>query len=223
MKNLLTAVYLRVSTDQQSTEHQRIAAENYIAITFPDTDTEIYEDAGISGAINERPALARLIADVKAGKIARIVTFEFSRLSRDFMYGLTLMQTLTEYNVPVFVPNEGVLKFDSATDQFMMAVRSFSAAAEREKLRERIKSGIAKAKANGVRFGAPKGSKSNRGYRKKYLDEDVAKIVTLRKNGLSLTAIAEMLDNKFSRSTVFHILRRHDDNSPQSRESAHPL
>ena len=213
MMNSITAIYLRVSTDHQNTEHQRVAAENYIAATFPNTPTEVYEDSGISGAINDRPALARMIVDVKAGKIDRIVTFEFSRLSRDFLFGLNLMQTLSDFKVPVYVPNEGLLRFDSVMDQFIMAVRSFTAASEREKISQRIKSGIAKAKAQGKRFGAPKGSKSNRGYRKEYPKELVSKIQTLRAEGLSLTIIAKMLDGKVCRATVANVLRRAGDNS----------
>jgi DNA invertase Pin-like site-specific DNA recombinase len=158
---------------------------------------------------SERPALMRLLADVKSGKVARLVTFEWSRLSRDFMFGLNLMQTLTEYKVPLYVPNEGLLKFDSATDQLMMAVRSFSAASERESIKQRIKSGIVKAKIAGKRIGAAKGSKSNRGYRKVYKGDDVAKVISLHEKGLSLSAIAESLNGKFSRSKIFNILRRY--------------
>ena len=150
----------------------------------------------------------RLLSDVKSGQIARIVTFEWSRLSRDFMYWLNLMQALTAYSVPVFVPGEGLIKFDSAADQFMVAVKSFYAAAERERISQRVKSGLARAKASGKRLGAPKGSNSNRGYRKTYPTGDVAKIITLRNNGLSLTVIAKILDGKFSRVTIFNILRR---------------
>jgi DNA invertase Pin-like site-specific DNA recombinase len=192
-----TAIYLRVSTEMQDTAHQRVTAENYVAATFPDTNTEIYEDLGISGAVSDRPALERLLIDVKAGKVSRIVMFEWSRLSRDFMFGLHLMETLTAYSVPVFVPGEGQLKFSSAMDQFMVAVKAFGAASERERIAERVKSGIARVKATGKKWGQkPADFHSCRGRRKDYDAALIAQVLELRDDGKSFDKIADELRAK---------------------------
>ena len=46
--------------------------------------TEAYSDAGVSGATLERPALQRLIADCRAGKVGAIITKDPERLSRNY-------------------------------------------------------------------------------------------------------------------------------------------
>jgi DNA invertase Pin-like site-specific DNA recombinase len=44
---------------------------------------EVYIDPGVSGVTLDRPALRRLIADCRAGKIGTVITKDWARLSRD--------------------------------------------------------------------------------------------------------------------------------------------
>src|SRR6266581_9084944 len=79
------AVYTRKSTDEgldrdfNSLDNQREAAENYIRSqrhegweVLPDR----YDDGGFSGGNLDRPALKRLLADIEAGKVQRIVVYK---------------------------------------------------------------------------------------------------------------------------------------------------
>ena len=98
------AIYTRNSTDKgldlefNSLDAPRETAESYIAspreeewVALPD----LYDDGGFSGATTQRLALQRLLADIDAGKIDRVVVYKYDRLSRsmlDFLQMLDLFK-----------------------------------------------------------------------------------------------------------------------------------
>src|ERR1700720_4492668 len=95
------AVYTRKSSEEgldmefNSLDAQREACEAYIVSQraegwFPVQDR--YDDGGVSGGTLERPALKRLLADVKAGKIDVIVVYKIDRLSRSMLDFLNLVE-----------------------------------------------------------------------------------------------------------------------------------
>jgi site-specific DNA recombinase len=61
----------------------------------------IYTDAGVSGATLDRPALRRLIADCRAGKIGVVITKDTARLSRDSSQLFTLLRIFEQAGVRV--------------------------------------------------------------------------------------------------------------------------
>jgi site-specific DNA recombinase len=85
------AIYTRKSSDDgleqefNSLDAQREACEAYVTsqrhagwIALP----EMYDDGGLSGGTIERPALQRLLSDIKAGKVQIIVVYKVDRLTR---------------------------------------------------------------------------------------------------------------------------------------------
>ena len=85
------AIYSRKSSDDgleqefNSLDAQREACEAYVTsqrhagwIALP----EMYDDGGLSGGTIERPALRRLLSDIKAGKVQIIVVYKVDRLTR---------------------------------------------------------------------------------------------------------------------------------------------
>ena len=96
------AIYTRKSTDEgldmdfNSLDAQREAAEAFIASqkhrgwSCLETD---YSDGGFSGGNTERPALKRLLADIKSGKIDVVVVYKIDRLSRSLL-DFASLQTL---------------------------------------------------------------------------------------------------------------------------------
>jgi hypothetical protein len=85
------AIYTRKSSDEgleqefNSLDAQREACEAYIVsqrhagwIALPD----MYDDGGLSGGTMERPALQRLLADIRASKVQIIVVYKVDRLTR---------------------------------------------------------------------------------------------------------------------------------------------
>src|SRR5690348_1836691 len=85
------AIYTRKSSDEgleqefNSLDAQREACEAYISsqrhakwIALPD----MYDDGGVSGGTLERPALQRLLTDIKTGKVQIVVVYKVDRLTR---------------------------------------------------------------------------------------------------------------------------------------------
>src|SRR5712692_785761 len=88
------AIYTRKSTDEgldrdfNSLDNQREAAENYIR-SQQGEGWEIladrYDDGGFTGGNMDRPALQRLLADIEADKVDRVVVYKIDRLSRSLL------------------------------------------------------------------------------------------------------------------------------------------
>jgi site-specific DNA recombinase len=90
-KLIRCAVYTRVSTeyglDQEfnSLDAQHEASQAYIRSQAHDGWTLVrtrYDDGGYSGGSTERPALQRLLADIRAHKVDIIVVYKVDRLTR---------------------------------------------------------------------------------------------------------------------------------------------
>ena len=102
------AIYTRKSTDEgldmdfNSLDAQREAAEAFIASqkhrgwSCLETD---YSDGGFSGGNTERPALKRLLADIKSGKIDVVVVYKIDRLSRSLLDFASLQTVFDEHQV----------------------------------------------------------------------------------------------------------------------------
>ncbi len=152
-----TAVYLRVSTDDQNLDSQR---DSLAAVCRQRgwTEVNVYEDTA-SGADASRAALARLMADVRLGRIGQIVVFRLDRLGRSLPHLAQIIGELDTNGVGLLVPDQGI---DTTTTNpaarlqlhVLMAVAEF----ERAIIRDRVKAGIAAARARGRHLGRPKGS-----------------------------------------------------------------
>src|SRR5262249_34721131 len=113
---------------------------------------EMYDDGGLSGGTLERPALQRLLADIKAGKVQIIVVYKVDRLTRslaDFAkivdvldaHGASFVSVTQQFNT---TPSMGRL-----TLNMLLSFAQF----EREIAGERIRDKIAASKAKGMWMG----------------------------------------------------------------------
>jgi len=111
------AIYTRKSTEERldleynSLDAQRDAALAYIASQQGEgwvVVDEQYDDGGFSGGNADRPALQRLLEDIKAGKIDCVVVYKVDRLSRSLLDFARIMGTFDEHSVA----------FVSVTQQF---------------------------------------------------------------------------------------------------------
>ena len=74
---------------------------------------ETYLDAGVSGGTLERPALQRLLADCRAGKIGTVITQDLERLSRNPLRLIAVLESFLEDGVNVeFSTEEGKARFE---------------------------------------------------------------------------------------------------------------
>ena len=152
--NTRTALYIRVSTEDQRTDSQESELNRHCNLRGWD-DLRIYRDT-ISGAKTSRPDLDRLMRDVRAGKVARVVCFKLDRLGRSLPHLALILDELTRLRVPLICASQGIdTSDDNPAGRLQLGVLMAVAEFERGIIRERTKAGLSAAKERGVRLGRP--------------------------------------------------------------------
>ena len=113
---------------------------------------EKYDDGGFSGGSLERPALKRLLDDIKAGKVHIVVVYKIDRLTRSLMDFAKLVQVFDEYGT-TFVSVTQSFNTTTSMGRLTLNVLLSFAQFEREVSGERIRDKIAASKARGMWMG----------------------------------------------------------------------
>lgn len=150
-----TGIYLRVSTDQQTTENQRrILME--VAERSGWTVVEVFEDAGFSGAKgrDKRPAFDALLKAVHRREISMVTAFAVDRLGRSLPDLVSFLSDIQASGCDLYLHQQAV---DTSTASGRMLFQMLAVFAEFEKsiITSRINAGLARARARGVTFGRP--------------------------------------------------------------------
>lgn len=145
------AIYVRVSTLDQHPENQLAELRRYVTARGWEAAVE-YVDHGVSGTKDSRPALDRLVKDARRRKFDVVVTFKLDRLGRNLKHLITLLDDLQALGVAFVSLNEGI---DATTPAGRLQMHVLGAIAEFERGRivERVRAGLARAKAQGTRLG----------------------------------------------------------------------
>jgi site-specific DNA recombinase len=160
-KTIRCAIYTRVSTDQgleqdfNSLDAQYDASRAYIRSQTHARWTLIrtkYEDGGFSGGNTDRPALQRLLADVRAGKIDVIVVYKVDRLTRSLADFAKLVELFDKHEVS-FVSVTQQFNTTTSMGRLTLNVLLSFAQFEREVTSERIRDKIAASKRKGLWVG----------------------------------------------------------------------
>lgn len=179
-KSKRAALYLRVSTESQTTENQLIDLRKLADLRGWQV-VKIYEDVGISGAKGRegRPALDELLRDARRRKFDVAVFWAVDRLGRSTARVATYMDDLEACGVAQFYFKESM---DTATahGRAMLEMAAVFARLEHEMIRERVNAGLARAKARGVKLGRPG-----------VPDRTVRAVRAARDAGKSIRAVAE--------------------------------
>ena len=184
-----TAAYIRVSCSSQTTENQRLAIETYCQAhgwRVP----KFYVDEGVSGAKHKRPGLDRLKKD--CGRFDVLIVWKFDRLARSTSHLLEILELLQKSGSDFVSITESV---DTTTAAGKMVLTFLGAVAEfeRELICERVKAGLDRAKANGVKLGRPR------------VGFDFARALELRQQGWGFQRIARELG--VPKTTVYRNLK----------------
>src|SRR5246500_2948272 len=156
-------IYTRVSTDQgldqdfNSLDAQYDAAQAYIRSQAHAGWTLIrsrYADGGYSGGSTERPALQRLLADVKARKVQIIVVYKVDRLTRSLADFAKLVELFDAHGVS-FVSVTQQFNTTTSMGRLTLNVLLSFAQFEREVTAERIRDKVAASKRKGLWVGGP--------------------------------------------------------------------
>ena len=156
------AIYTRKSTEEgldmdfNSLDAQREACEAYIKSQKSEgwiASSDRYDDGGFSGGTLERPALKKLMQDVKAGLIQTIVVYKIDRLTRSLFDFAKLVEVLDKHSVS-FVSITQSFNTTTSMGRLTLNILLSFAQFEREVTGERIRDKIAASKQKGMWMGA---------------------------------------------------------------------
>jgi DNA invertase Pin-like site-specific DNA recombinase len=146
------AAYVRVSTGEQNTGAQEKAIRDYVARRGW-TLQKVYRDE-ISGSMSRRPGLDQMMKDCRRGSVDVVVVWKFDRFARSLktlISGLELCRALEIDFVSVTEAVDTSLPMGEMLFHIIGAVAQF----ERSLIGERVKSGLAHARAKGKVLGRP--------------------------------------------------------------------
>ncbi len=177
--NKKIALYCRVSTGNQSTglEAQVRALRDYCSRNNI-ADYVIYEDENQSGIKQSRPALDRMMKDVREGLISKVIVYSFSRYARSVTHLMRALEEFKKTNVG-FVSITENIDTNTPLGAAVFTILGAVAQLERDLIAERVRNGLANAKAKGIRIG-----------RLKTRDSDL--IRKLRQSGMTFREIAKI-------------------------------
>ena len=152
-KLMRAALYLRVSTGEQTVENQRrellaAAAQRGWSVVAE------YADQGISGANgrDKRPALDAMLKDVVRGKFDVVMVWSVDRLGRSLPDLISSMQEIHGAKGEMFLHQQGI---DTTTPagKAMFGMMGVFAEFERSMIQARVHAGLERARAAGVKLG----------------------------------------------------------------------
>ncbi len=148
------ALYIRVSTDKQTTENQ--VAELRQLAAARNLEPIIYEE--VESAAKARPVLDRMLTDARAGKVRAILVWALDRLHRSMVGSIQTVLECDRLGVSVVSLREPWLDTAGPVRPLLIAIFGWVAEQERTRLIERTKAGLARARAQGKRLGRPAAS-----------------------------------------------------------------
>ena len=174
------ALYLRVSTGEQTTANQR--RELLAAAGRHGWDVvQVFEDAGYSGAKGRegRPGLDGMLKAVARKEIDIVAAWSVDRLGRSLIDLLGFLRELHAKSVDLYLHQQGI---DTTTPggKAMFQMMGVFAEFERAMIRERVNAGLARAREQGKTLGRPR------------LDGDTEKAIrkALQKGDIGMRKIA---------------------------------
>jgi DNA invertase Pin-like site-specific DNA recombinase len=175
-------IYLRVSTDNQTTENQRLELEAVANRSGWDV-IGVYEDAGISGAKgrDKRPGLDRLLKDVTARKVNMIAAWSVDRLGRSLQDLVAMLNDLQAVGCDLYL-HQQALDTSTPSGRAMFQMCGVFAEFERSMIRERVNAGLARARSKGIKLG-----------RRKVKSSVEEQIQELRQGGMGILKIGKTL------------------------------
>ncbi len=179
--------YIRVSTDKQDYENQKHGILEYCNRNKI-TGIEFVEETISSRVTLEKRDIWRVINELEDGDI--LITAELSRLGRSIMEIMTIFKMLAEKNVITHIIKGGFKigdKKDSIYNSVLIFAFGLAAEIERELISQRTKEALARKKADGMKLGRPRGSKSI-----SKLEPHKDKILELYRSDVSFSALARI-------------------------------
>ena len=182
----MNKIYVRISTDLQSQDRQKLILEEN---GYNESNSIIFEET-FSGKNAKRPELIRLLDGIEKGD--RIIITDLTRLARSVKDLWEISDELTRKGATLISIKENV-DLETATGRLLFSVIGAVGQFERDTLSERTKEGLRAKKANGVVLGRP-------------VQIDAETIAELFEQGLSAKDISEQSGVKLN--TVYYYINK---------------
>ena len=191
---MTTIIYARVSTKCQSTERQ-VEELKAVAEKAGWDVVDVKIDHGISGSKGrtQRPALDETLKAITQRKADRVMVWSVDRLGRSLQDLIATLNDIKAAGADLYIHQQAI---DTSTTagKALFGMLGIFAEFEREIIRERVVSGLERAKAKGTRLG-----------RKPVAPIVVKQVLELRTKGLTQTAIAKKVG--ISQAKISQILK----------------
>jgi DNA invertase Pin-like site-specific DNA recombinase len=150
------AIYIRVSTDGQTVDNQRLELEEAAERAGWEI-VGVYDDNGVSGAKSreEREAFDRLCKDAIRRKFDIVMSWSVDRLGRSLQDLVGFLSELHGVGCDLYLHQQGI-DTTTPTGKMMFQMCGVFAEFERSMIQERVKAGLNRAKAQGKILGRPK-------------------------------------------------------------------
>ena len=176
------AIYLRVSTKEQTTENQRRELEVVAQRAGWDV-VKVFEDAGVSGAKGreKRPAYDALLKAVARREVDLVAAWSVDRLGRSMQDLVSFLEDLKGHGADLYL-HQQALDTTTPSGRALFGMMAVFAEFERAMIQERVNAGLSRAKAQGKKLGRPTLS-----------GETEAKVRALRAEGVGVVKVAKSL------------------------------
>lgn len=193
-----TIGYIRISTDKQDLKKQKhlllehsqkaqILINEFIEIEISSTQTK------------KKRRVEELMQKLKSGDT--LIVAELSRLGRNMLETLNIINSLAENNITIIFVRQPELSTVGLHSKLLLAIYSYFAEAERDYISTRTRQGLAAAKAQGKLLGRPKGSKNKKGG---ILDDYKIQIEQFLVLKLSISAIMKIINNQLDKPLSYN-------------------
>lgn len=176
------AIYLRVSTKEQTTENQRRELEVVGERAGWDV-VRVFEDAGVSGAKGreKRPAYDALLKAVARREVDLVAAWSVDRLGRSMQDLVSFLEDLKGHGADLYL-HQQALDTTTPSGRALFGMMAVFAEFERAMIQERVNAGLSRARAQGKKLGRPT------------LSGDMeAKVRALRAEGMGVVKVAKSL------------------------------
>jgi DNA invertase Pin-like site-specific DNA recombinase len=193
-----TALYLRTSTLEQTTENQERELRA-VAARLGHEIVEVYSDNGISGAKSrdKRPAFDRLHKDAARRRFDLVMAWSVDRLGRSVQDLVAFLSELHASRVGLYLHQQG-LDTTTPSGRAMFQMMGVFAEFERAMIAERVRAGMARAKVTGTKSGKaigrpPIDSRRREAIRKAYQAGSIGLRGVAAQFGVSVTTVRRAL------------------------------
>lgn len=190
--------YIRVSTDQQDLEKQR-----HLLLHYSQNNQMLIREFIESEASSRKDQKIRKIEELleKLNSGDTLLVAELSRLGRNMLETLNIINTLSEKGIKIIFVRQPELSTIGPHTKLLLAIYSYFAESEREYISIRTKQGLAAVKATGQLLGRPKGSKNKKS---RVLDKFKDQIKHYLEIKLSINAIMKIINNQLEEPITYN-------------------